>query len=244
MKLVLEQTQQGTSYKASVSAEGVEELKGKVKIKGEKKEALLILRQKPAGNPVKEILLKLNLPDHRSIITDSKVTPTKHGRMTKPYLSFRFIANCFILGIYKDGHGGRLEEEVQGLRRDVRSLRGLVERSMTDQGRFFTWMILCMAQLMDASGLTYQAFDGTFQRELTLHILETYHHSDWRGQAPPQQAGPTAPPMILYPYLLFLSIFTFIIIHAVILADLGSKDISKNIGGEFTNLEDLKELES
>ncbi|GJX78337.1 hypothetical protein Tco_0325148 [Tanacetum coccineum] len=25
-----------------------------------------------AGNPVKEILLKLNLPDHRSILTDSK----------------------------------------------------------------------------------------------------------------------------------------------------------------------------
>ncbi|GJU55673.1 hypothetical protein Tco_1229387 [Tanacetum coccineum] len=38
-----------------------------------------------AGNPVKEILLKLNLPDHRSILTDSKVTPTKHRRMTKPY---------------------------------------------------------------------------------------------------------------------------------------------------------------
>ncbi|GJZ38745.1 hypothetical protein Tco_0585308 [Tanacetum coccineum] len=35
-----------------------------------------------AGNPVKEILLKLNLPDHRSILTDSKVTPTKHGQMT------------------------------------------------------------------------------------------------------------------------------------------------------------------
>ncbi|GKA04330.1 hypothetical protein Tco_0677111 [Tanacetum coccineum] len=42
-------------------------------------------------------------------------------------------------------------------------LRGLVERSMTDQGRFSTWMISCMAQLMDASGLTYQAFDGTFR---------------------------------------------------------------------------------
>ncbi|GKA90596.1 hypothetical protein Tco_0812466 [Tanacetum coccineum] len=27
---------------------------------------------KTAGNPVKEILLKLNLPDHRSILTDSK----------------------------------------------------------------------------------------------------------------------------------------------------------------------------
>ncbi|GKE72057.1 hypothetical protein Tco_1534098, partial [Tanacetum coccineum] len=25
------------------------------------------------GNPVNEILLKLNLPDHRSILTDSKI---------------------------------------------------------------------------------------------------------------------------------------------------------------------------
>ncbi|GKA11511.1 hypothetical protein Tco_0691057 [Tanacetum coccineum] len=56
---------------------------------------------------------------------------------------------------------GRLEEEVQGLRRDVRTLRGLMEISMTNQGRFSTWMMACMAQLMDASGLTYQAFDGT-----------------------------------------------------------------------------------
>ncbi|GJZ73561.1 hypothetical protein Tco_0637707 [Tanacetum coccineum] len=44
MELVLEQTQQGTSYEVSISAEGVEELKRKVKIKGEKKEALLTLR--------------------------------------------------------------------------------------------------------------------------------------------------------------------------------------------------------
>ncbi|GJS59207.1 hypothetical protein Tco_0653991 [Tanacetum coccineum] len=44
MELVLEQTQQGTSYEVSVSAEGVEELKRKVKIKGENKEALLTLR--------------------------------------------------------------------------------------------------------------------------------------------------------------------------------------------------------
>ncbi|GJY37489.1 retrovirus-related pol polyprotein from transposon TNT 1-94 [Tanacetum coccineum] len=78
MELVLEQTQQGTSYEVSVSTEGVEELKRKVKIKGEKKEALLTLRQKPerfdtlAVNPVKEILLKLNLPDHKSILTDLK----------------------------------------------------------------------------------------------------------------------------------------------------------------------------
>ncbi|GJZ49680.1 hypothetical protein Tco_0603870 [Tanacetum coccineum] len=46
MELVLKQTQQGTSYEVLVSAEGVEELKKKVKIKGEKKEAILTLRQK------------------------------------------------------------------------------------------------------------------------------------------------------------------------------------------------------
>ncbi|GJU92989.1 hypothetical protein Tco_1317745 [Tanacetum coccineum] len=54
-----------------------------------------------AGNPVKKILLKLNLSDHRSILTDSKVTPTKPGRMTKPYSSPRFIANCFNAGYLK-----------------------------------------------------------------------------------------------------------------------------------------------
>nr|GEW55516.1 reverse transcriptase domain-containing protein [Tanacetum cinerariifolium] len=31
----------------------------------------------------------------RSILTDLQVTPTKPGRMTKPYSSHRFIANCF-----------------------------------------------------------------------------------------------------------------------------------------------------
>ncbi|GKG57870.1 hypothetical protein Tco_0589481, partial [Tanacetum coccineum] len=42
-------------------------------------------------------------------------------------------------------------------------LRGLVERSMTDQGQFSTWMMTCMTQLMKASGLTYQAFDGSIR---------------------------------------------------------------------------------
>ncbi|GJW51183.1 hypothetical protein Tco_0092534 [Tanacetum coccineum] len=45
-----------------------------------------------------------------------------------------------------------------------RTLQGLVERSMTDQGRLSTWMITCMTQLMEASGQTYQAIDGTFRR--------------------------------------------------------------------------------
>ncbi|GKD30115.1 hypothetical protein Tco_1240893 [Tanacetum coccineum] len=57
---------------------------------------------------------------------------------------------------------GRLEEDVHGLCRDVGTLRGIVERSMTDQGRFSTWMMSCIAQLVDASGMTYQTFDGTF----------------------------------------------------------------------------------
>ncbi|GJU17117.1 hypothetical protein Tco_1145083, partial [Tanacetum coccineum] len=46
-ELTLEQTQQGVSDEVLVSIEGVEELKRNVKIKGEKKEALLTLRQKP-----------------------------------------------------------------------------------------------------------------------------------------------------------------------------------------------------
>ncbi|GJR19863.1 hypothetical protein Tco_0968390 [Tanacetum coccineum] len=47
IELTLEQTQQGVSDEVLVSIEGVEELKRKVKIKGEKKEALLTLRQEP-----------------------------------------------------------------------------------------------------------------------------------------------------------------------------------------------------
>nr|GEY36914.1 hypothetical protein [Tanacetum cinerariifolium] len=37
-------------------------------------DSVVVLRKinTPAGNPVKEIILKLNLPDHRSILTDSK----------------------------------------------------------------------------------------------------------------------------------------------------------------------------
>nr|GEY05581.1 hypothetical protein [Tanacetum cinerariifolium] len=37
----------------------------------------------------------------RSILMDSQVTPSKHERMTKPYSSHRFIANCFNAGHLK-----------------------------------------------------------------------------------------------------------------------------------------------
>ncbi|GKA83755.1 hypothetical protein Tco_0805350 [Tanacetum coccineum] len=88
MELVLELTQQGSSYEVSISAEGVEELKIKVKIKGEKKEALLTLRQKP-GRYIcyqnhKDELLTLKTCD----IMDP-VDP--HG----------------FEDLHKDGHGGR-----------------------------------------------------------------------------------------------------------------------------------------
>nr|GEX55747.1 hypothetical protein [Tanacetum cinerariifolium] len=33
--------------------------------------------------------------------TKFQITPTKHGRMTKPYSSLRFIANCFNAGYLK-----------------------------------------------------------------------------------------------------------------------------------------------
>ncbi|GKA76960.1 hypothetical protein Tco_0783421, partial [Tanacetum coccineum] len=55
----------------------------------------------------------------------------------------------------------RLEEEVQELRRSIIGLLGDVDRSITDQGMFTTWMVSCITQLMDASGRTYQAFDNT-----------------------------------------------------------------------------------
>ncbi|GKB01325.1 hypothetical protein Tco_0829369 [Tanacetum coccineum] len=58
---------------------------------------------------------------------------------------------------------GILEDEIQGLRQDVGNLHGHVERLMTNQGRFSTWMISCMTQLMEASGRTNQTFDGTFR---------------------------------------------------------------------------------
>nr|GEZ40108.1 hypothetical protein [Tanacetum cinerariifolium] len=49
-----------------------------------------------------------------SILTDLQVTPTKPGRMIKPYSSHRFIANCF--------NAGNLKMEVkQAIRRISRS---------------------------------------------------------------------------------------------------------------------------
>ncbi|GKC93539.1 hypothetical protein Tco_1158981 [Tanacetum coccineum] len=59
-----------------------------------------------AGNPIKEILLKSNLPDYRSILTDTKI----HIKMAWRYLipaaaqdKSRFITTCsYSTNKYKD----------------------------------------------------------------------------------------------------------------------------------------------
>nr|GEU45777.1 hypothetical protein [Tanacetum cinerariifolium] len=96
MELVLEQTQQEHQSDTKVFTMTMEILLEPTSNK------LLVERfDTSTGNPVKEILYKLNLPDHGSILMDSKVTPTKHKRMTKPYSSPHFIANSFNAGYLK-----------------------------------------------------------------------------------------------------------------------------------------------
>nr|GEV84527.1 hypothetical protein [Tanacetum cinerariifolium] len=54
---------------------------------------------------------------------DSQVTPTKHGRMTKPYSSPRFIANCFNAGHLKMEVKARLGGCYRSLGEQVRKAR-------------------------------------------------------------------------------------------------------------------------
>ncbi|GJW42105.1 hypothetical protein Tco_0070904 [Tanacetum coccineum] len=85
MELTLEQTQQGVSYE--VSNIRVISITMKMEILLETTSNKLMVEHvefdesdtyvlerfdTPAGNPLKKILLKLNLSDHRSILTDSK----------------------------------------------------------------------------------------------------------------------------------------------------------------------------
>nr|GEY28334.1 hypothetical protein [Tanacetum cinerariifolium] len=60
----------------------------------------LIVLSALRGSDNDNMLSLMNLI-HMSILTDSQVTPTNHGRMTKSYSSPRFIANCFNAGYLK-----------------------------------------------------------------------------------------------------------------------------------------------
>ncbi|GKB59062.1 hypothetical protein Tco_0915248 [Tanacetum coccineum] len=63
-----------------------------------------------------------------------------------------------VAGAHKGDEAGLVAEEVT---LEIPGLRGVVESFTTKQSRVSTWLITCMTQLMDASGLTYQAFDST-----------------------------------------------------------------------------------
>ncbi|GJY30320.1 hypothetical protein Tco_0413815 [Tanacetum coccineum] len=74
----------------------------------------------------------------------------------------------------------------------VERLCGVVDRSITDQSRFATWMISCMTQLMDASGRTYQAFDRTLVGSSQMPYQRRTKHrtGDASTPAAPQQSDP------------------------------------------------------
>ncbi|GJT10383.1 hypothetical protein Tco_0857425 [Tanacetum coccineum] len=84
MELVLEHTQQGTSNE--VSMEILLELTSNKLMVGD-------LSDTDAGNPVKEILLKIDLLDHRSVLTDSKVH-IKMEMISTCSSRVKFIATC------------------------------------------------------------------------------------------------------------------------------------------------------
>nr|GEZ21937.1 hypothetical protein [Tanacetum cinerariifolium] len=65
---------------------------------------VVVLRyEKRTENPVKEILLKLNLPDHRSILTDSKKNIKIDMEVPGSSKLTRFIATCsYSTDVYKD----------------------------------------------------------------------------------------------------------------------------------------------
>ncbi|GJT38720.1 hypothetical protein Tco_0938585 [Tanacetum coccineum] len=81
--VTLEQTQQGVSYEVSfplIALSALRRSDNENMLSFNESDTYVLERfDTSAGNPVKEILLKLNLPDHRSILMDSKVTPTNHG---------------------------------------------------------------------------------------------------------------------------------------------------------------------
>ncbi|GKB66336.1 hypothetical protein Tco_0927748 [Tanacetum coccineum] len=64
MELVMEQTQQGTSYEVSSDTK-VFTMMMEVLLEPTSNKLLVEIFDTSSGNPVKEILLKLNLPDHR-----------------------------------------------------------------------------------------------------------------------------------------------------------------------------------
>ncbi|GKC42249.1 hypothetical protein Tco_1059971 [Tanacetum coccineum] len=94
MELVLEQTQQGTSHEVS-SDTYVITMKMEILPVSTSNSTAIERFNTTARNPIKETLLKLSLPDHRSILKDSKI----HIKMDMegPELQERCIIQAFML---------------------------------------------------------------------------------------------------------------------------------------------------
>ncbi|GKE20780.1 hypothetical protein Tco_1432292 [Tanacetum coccineum] len=105
MELTLEQTQQGVSYEVlNIRVNSftmkmeilLEPTSNKLMVEhaefDESNANVLQRLYTSAGNPIKEILLKLNLPDHWSILMDSKLKMVVKVPVSR--LLTRFIATC------------------------------------------------------------------------------------------------------------------------------------------------------
>nr|GEX12639.1 hypothetical protein [Tanacetum cinerariifolium] len=113
------------------------------------------------------------------------VTEEGHYRLTVVVGDLRVIDMDELVRITRN------EEEVYKLRQSIVGLCGVVDRSITDQSRFATWMISCMTQLMDASGRTYQAFDNTLVGSSEMPYMRcTRRRTDYAITSAPQQLDP------------------------------------------------------
>nr|GEV62935.1 reverse transcriptase domain-containing protein [Tanacetum cinerariifolium] len=113
----------------------------------------------------------------QSILTDLQVTPTKPGRMTKPYLSHRFIANFFNtenlkMGV-KETHS--MEKLTRQYLKEVFSRHGVPVLIISDRDNKFTshfWKSLkkALGTQLDMSTAYHPQTDG--QSERTIQTLK------------------------------------------------------------------------
>ncbi|GJR96756.1 hypothetical protein Tco_0268930 [Tanacetum coccineum] len=128
MELTLEQTQQGVSHEVSNIRVNLFTMKMEILLESisnklmvehaeyEESNTYVLERfNTSAGNPVKKILLKLNLSDHRSILTDSKAMKNGGGEYASPQGGkvARWRRDCAWLMISK-GSRSLCQIQVQG----------------------------------------------------------------------------------------------------------------------------------
>nr|GEU58472.1 copia protein [Tanacetum cinerariifolium] len=137
----------------------------------------------------------------RSILMDLQVTPTKPGRMTKPYSSYRFIANCFNAGNVKKEGVVKLLVEV--LRRPHQvfgaTAWGIVRIHHHMGGSYYSFSCLILSTGKDAKLhndiLMFQQHHGESLSEAWTHFKDLLqkvpHHGIDRPIPHPQTLGTT-----------------------------------------------------